>query len=407
VVLAVALLLAGCAAAASPTPTPEPVKISFAFPSDLADHYDELIEMFNEQHPEITVERRSIISSEKWDYLFREGKVDVFLLSSEDELFGNLRREDKILSLTPFLQDADTVGLDDFYPDALQAFQREGSTWAIPAGVNMGVVYYNKDLFDLNDAPYPQIGWTWEDLLLAGSAVTNPDEDVFGLVAYPIFIIPFIYQHGGKLFDDIGAPGQMTFDDPLTVETVEWYASLVHDYEIMPSPADAAKRFGNDGNAGYVWWRRKAGMYLGFLSDKGGESWGTGGRWPMEWGMVPLPRDQSAFTFAFALGHAATADTEHPQACWEFLTFLSEHTVPYVMPARRSIVESAAFEERVGPEVAAVVRASIEHMVIVSDVPEDLEQGLGGFIETVIAILNGEVTVDEGLMQLQMQSESG
>jgi multiple sugar transport system substrate-binding protein len=403
----IAVLLVGCAIAASPTPTPEPVKILFAFPSDLADHYGELIEMFNEQHPDITVERRTISSNEKWEYLLRENKVDVFVLSNDDESFYSLYEDGNLLSLTPFFQESNDIDPDDFYPDVLRAFRLEGGVWAIPAGVNMGVMYYNKDLFDQNNAPYPQIGWTWEDFMLAGSAVTDPDEDVFGFVTYPVFAIPFIYQHGGAIFDDEDMPTRTTFDDPLTIEAIEWYASLVHDYEIMPSPAEATKRFGNDGSAGYIFWRNRAGMYLGFLSDRGGESWGPGARWQMEWGMVPLPRDQGGFTFAFVIGHAAVADTEHPQACWEFLTFLNEHTMPYVMPARRSVVESVAFEDRVGPEVAAVVRASIEDMVVVSDLPDGLEQGLGGFIETLIAILDGEITVDEGLAQLQMQSESG
>jgi ABC-type glycerol-3-phosphate transport system substrate-binding protein len=147
-------------------------------------------------------------------------------------------------------------------------------------------------------------------------------------------------------------------------------------------------------------------MYMGFLSDKGGESWGPQGRWQMAWGMVPLPRDKNGFTFATVLGYAAVSETEHPQACWTFLTFLSEHPMPYVMPARRSVVESSEFEEQVGAEVAAVVRASIEDMVFVGDVPDSMEQGVASFMETLIAILNGEVSVDEGLAQLQMEAGS-
>jgi multiple sugar transport system substrate-binding protein len=402
-----AVLLVGCTVAASPTPTPEPVEISFAFPSSLAGHYEELIEAFNEQHPSITVEGRSVGPTGRWEHLLREEEVDVFFFSNESELFYNLHEEGKILSLTPFLQESNAIDLDDFYRDALGSVSLEGDVWGIPAGVNVAVMFYNKDLFDQNNAPYPQMGWTWDDFLLAASAVSDPDQDVFGFVTYPTFAIPFIYQHGGTIFDDENGPTRTTFDDPLTIEAVEWYAGLVHDYEVMPSPAEAQKRFGNDGSAGYIFWRKKAGMYLGFLSDKGGESWGPQARWEMEWGMIPLPRDESAFTLAFVVGHAVVADTEHPQACWEFLTFLNEQTMPYVMPARRSVVESAEFEEQVGPEVAAVVRASIEDMVIVSDLPDGLEQDLEGFVETLIAILNGEVLADEGLTQLQMQSESG
>jgi len=37
--------------------------------------------------------------------------------------------------------------------------------WAIPAGVDMLVMFYNQDLFDQYDVPYPEVGWTWGDFL--------------------------------------------------------------------------------------------------------------------------------------------------------------------------------------------------------------------------------------------------
>ena len=45
-------------------------------------------------------------------------------------------------------------------------------------------------------------------------------------------------------------------------------------------------------------------------------------------------------------------------------------------------------------------------MVVVSDLPDSLEQGLGGFVETLIAILNGDVPAEQGMLELQRQAES-
>jgi multiple sugar transport system substrate-binding protein len=403
---ALAVLLVGCAILAEPTPTPEPVKIMLVFPADLEDHYNELIKEFNAQHPYITVERRVVRTPEKLESLFREKEADVFFFTTDGALFQDLYDEDRVLSLTPFLQESDAIDLNDFYPDTLSPVSLEGSVWGIPSAVNMAVMYYNKDLFDQNNAPYPEAEWTWDDFVMAGSAVTDPDQDVYGFVSFPTFAIPFIYQHGGRIFDDVEMPTRTTFDDPLTIEAVEWYASLVHDYGIMPTPEEATKTFANDGAAPYIFWRKKAGMYVGMLSDRGGLSWGPGARWQMEWGIVPLPRDESAFTFGFIYGHAVSADTSHPEACYELLVFLNERMMPYMMPARRSVTESAAFEQQVGAEAASVARASIESMVVVSDIPDNLEQGLEGFVETLIAILNGEVPAEQGMVELQRQAES-
>jgi multiple sugar transport system substrate-binding protein len=400
------MLLVGCGIVASPTPTPEPVQIAFAFSADLAETYDELIEAFNEEHPHITVERKTARSPDTWSYLFREKQVDAFVFSTEDDLFYDVHKEGGILSLTPLIQEGDALDLNDFYPALLEPFSIDGSVWAIPAGVNFGVMYYNVDLFDQYNAAYPQAEWTWDDLLQAALAVRDVDENVYGFVTFPFFSIPFIYQHGGRILDDPRTPTRTTFDDLLTIEAIEWYASLIHDYDVMPSPQEARKLFGNDGNAAYIFWRGKAGMYMGFFSDRGGESWGPGARWPMRWGMVPLPTDAQAATLGFVLGYAISADTEYPEACWEWLMFLNEQMPPYMMPARRSLAESEIYEARVGPEVAAVARSSIENALIASELPSMLEQDLAGYMEAVEGIMNGDVTAVQALTELQLRAET-
>jgi multiple sugar transport system substrate-binding protein len=325
------------------------------------------------------------------------------VFSGEEGLFYGFYDQGKVLNLTPLIQES-AFDLGDFYPGTVEPFNMEGSMWAIPGGVNLGVTYYNRDLFDQYGAAYPQSGWTWDDLLTLGAEVSDPEAGVYGLVTFPFFAIPFVYQHGGRLLDDWRTPSRTTFDDPLTIEAIEWYAGLIHDYRIAPAPAEAAKLYGNDGNPAYIFWRRKAAMYGGFLSDRGGESWGPGARWQMQWGVAPLPVDAQASTLGFAMGYAISADTQHPEACWEWLTFLSEQMPPYVMPARRSLAESKAYEERVGPEVAAVARSSIEHALVVSNAAADFEGEFEGFMQALTEIANGDVSAMEALTELQQNS---
>jgi multiple sugar transport system substrate-binding protein len=401
------LLLKGCTPLASPTPTPEPVVIRFAFPAYLASHYDPLIETFNQEHPHITVERKTARSPETWRYLFPENEVDVFWFTSEGDLFQELYAEGQVLNLTPMIQEDDSLDPKSFYPSLLEPYSIEGNVWAIPAGVNLAVMYYNKDLFDRYNAAYPEMEWTWDDLLMAALSTRDPDDGVYGLVSQPIFVIPFVYQHGGQIVDDWRAPTRLTLSEPLTVEAIEWFAGLIHSHDVMPSPLAAEEQFGNEGSPPYIYWRGKAAMYLGFYSDRGGVSWGPQARWQMNWGMSPLPRDEQASTMGIMMAYAASADTRHPEACWEWMVYLSEQVPPYVLPARRSQAESAAYSAQVGDEVAAVARASIENAMILPDAQmAGIAQQAESFGQALTEILNGNVTALEALTALQREFEA-
>jgi ABC-type glycerol-3-phosphate transport system substrate-binding protein len=70
------LSLVGCVRA---TPTPVPVTISFAHPNYDTDHYQQLVERFNETYPYITVD----LQPKQWDTLggLGAGDADVFVTS--------------------------------------------------------------------------------------------------------------------------------------------------------------------------------------------------------------------------------------------------------------------------------------------------------------------------------------
>jgi ABC-type glycerol-3-phosphate transport system substrate-binding protein len=199
----------------------------------------------------------------------------------------------------------------------------------------------------------------------------------------------------------------MTLDDPLTIEAVEWYASLIHDYDVMPSPQAAAEQFGNQGSPGYIFWRGKTAMYTGFYSDRGGETWGPGSRWKMNWGMAPLPRDKRASTLGLVLGYAVSADTAYPEESWEWLTYLSRQTIPFVVPARRSLAESSSFAEQVGAETAEAARIAVEDALIFANVQmTTLGPASDDFGTALEEIMNGNVDALTALTELQSQIDA-
>jgi len=402
------LLLASLPGCGGAVPTPEPVTIAFTHATFDTDYYEPLVQEFNKRTPHITVE---LYPREPGEWM-RSGNLsvddaDVFV--TMDSGLNWLQEQGVILGLDPFLEQDESFDLSDFYPGMVEHLTNEGKTWAIPAGLEFMVMFYNQDLFDQYNVPYPEIGWTWDDFLNIVLTMRDPEAGIFGYApANESFDpLPFIYQHGGRIADDLQHSTRMTFDDPLTIEALEWYAKLIHEYDAVPTPQEARRAFGGGGYyIGRGFLGGKLGMWAGPLSQRGGQYyWPV--EWDMRWGMVPLPRDVQSATIASVEGYFIASQTEHPDACWQWITFLSEQTPNRLTPARRSLVESSAYEQQVGSDVAAVVRASMESQLLIAPttMPEGAEDAMETFGEAIDAIINGLSTPQEAMDWAQRQSE--
>jgi multiple sugar transport system substrate-binding protein len=387
--------LAGCARG---TPTPEPVTISFAYPDYDTEHYQRLLEKFSEDYPHITVELRP----RRWDMLsgLGAGDADIFVSTQ----FAISWAQDSILNLTPLVEQDDDFHLGDFYTGMMGLYTKEGKTWGIPAGVDIMVMYYNQDLLDQVNAPYPQIGWDWNDFVEIAMAARDPTADTYGYV--PLLdtfdALSFMYQHGGRIFDDLQDPTRTTFDDPLTIEGLDWFVRLIHDYNVIPTEEQARESFLR-GNARAGVMRGQVGMWTGMLSERGGQTWNA--EWDMGWGMAPLPRDQQAATMTLVSGYFVSAQTDHAEAAWEWIAFISQAIPNRLTPVRRSLTESAEFEQQVGSNVAAVARASLENALLLSPELVEFEEALGLFNQAYEKVLDGTSSAEEAMTWAQQQSE--
>jgi ABC-type glycerol-3-phosphate transport system substrate-binding protein len=267
----------------------------------------------------------------------------------------------------------------------------------------MTVMYYNRDLFDRYGVAYPQIGWTWDDFLNAALALRDPDADVFGYVGpEPEQAAHFIYQHGGRLYDDLRGPTFPTYNEPLTVEAMTWYADLFYEHDVAPTPDQLRVAFGAVDWADYlVIEQGQAGMWMGQLWEQGG--WGDGLEWNFAWGMVPLPRDAQAATLVTTEQLFIFANARNPNECWEWLSFVSQHYPPdWLAPMRSSLGESEGYETLVSDEIAAIVRASMPDIVAMSP---KADGEMGAFRQVVDRIVTGRNTPQEAMDWGQQEAE--
>ena len=388
--VAVFLLLPLAAACARSTPAPEPVTIRFTYSDADTAAFEKLAASFKESHPNVTVE----LQGRNGGALNRVDPAETDVFVNTNLNLSGLLDAGKVMSLDSWIEGDETFNPDDFYPGTIQLFSSQGKTWAIPAGVDPFVMYYNQDLFDQASLAYPTETWTWDDFLQAAFKLTDPDNGRYGYVSRSVADPAlFVYQHGGQLLDDWQNPTRTTFDAPLTIEALEWWDSLANGEHVAPTPAEVRGLMGVE-PAIYA---GRIGMWFGQLSERGGASWSPQTEWMMKWGVAPLPRDQEAVTIAtsdgyFIFSQLPAADA---QACWEWISFLSTEAPGRLAPVRKSVLASETYSRQVGTGVASVARTAIAQAMLIQPID------IGPFESAIDDISNGRATIQEAMTRAQ------
>jgi multiple sugar transport system substrate-binding protein len=399
--------LSGCGLTMA-TPKPEPITLIFAFPEVDQAFYELMAQKFHESQPNVTFDLRP--QHDGRDDLIEPDKMDSWVVTPS--AISQLQEQSQILSLEPFIEQDQSFKGDDFQPGVFQLFMANGKTWAIPTGLDIVVMYYNQDLFDQAGVVYPQAGWTWTEFLAAAQSLRNDQTGVFGYgpMSYDsdrnmMDVLHFIYQHGGRVVDNLQNPTQTTFDDPLTIEAVEWFNALINEYNVAPTPEQVRKfgaaRYGiYQGIMG-----NKIAMWMGSFSERGGKFyWPT--EWEMRWGMVPLPRGAQAMTQVMANGYVISAKAKNPEVCWQWLKFLSQQLPEREIPARPSLLASNAYEKKMGKELAGVVRAALKDAALVSPRIDRFGDAFLIFSRAVTDIINQKSIPADALIRAQREALS-
>jgi ABC-type glycerol-3-phosphate transport system substrate-binding protein len=400
------LFLLGCKGTLEPTP--EPATITFIYRRDLGDHVKEAMAKFGEQYPHITVNLRAA-SAEQLAGDFDADDADVRAIFTA--IVDSQRLRGNLMALDPFIEADESFDESDWYPAALAAFTLDGKLWAIPYGVTSEVIFYNKDLFDRYDVPYPEVGWTWDDFVRTARALRDPQTGVYGFAHSPNtdgwLQWGYIHQHGGRILDDMRNPTRTTFDDPLNIEAMEWYAGLYHEYGVAPTQEQIRRELGGDVDAAFA--EGTVGMTSRDLNSQGGAVVGKG--WPARWGMAPPPRSTADTALdicgdLWVHGYAISSQTQHPEAAWQLVAFMSRQMAPRQIPPNRSHAESGEYEQLVGSEAAAVARHVLQNGLSwptrrFSDITLQAILLLG---DTTAKIRSGEMTPQEALDWAQQES---
>ncbi len=123
------------------------------------------------------------------------------------------------------------------------------------AAIETIILYYNKQVFDRANLPYPpataEEAWSWQEFVAICQKLTtdrngydaaNPNFDAEHIttygVAFPpaeLFTLPFIYSNGGQVASDDGQ--KLLLNQPAAVEALQQMQDLIYRYHVAPTPS--------------------------------------------------------------------------------------------------------------------------------------------------------------------------
>lgn len=293
---------------------------------------------FEQKNPDIDVELIHIPQN-----YFQKLHLLIITNSTPDVIFVNninglkYYQNGAFENLNPYF-----VNRKDFYTNAVKAFSYNDCIWAVPRDISNLVIYYNKDLFDKNNIPYPTSNWTTNDFLTKAQLLTNQDNWGFGFEKDALFWLPFLWSNNGGIIDENGC---IMIDSSASKDALQFYADLKNIYNVTPS--DAQK--GSYTNA-QLFIQGKIAMHLN-------------GRWAVprfrqdakfNWDIAPFPAGiAGSIVDVDASGWAMSKKSKNKRAAWRLILFLSSEKMSrnftkdgLIVPARKSIANSNYFLQK-------------------------------------------------------------
>ena len=350
--------LAACTTIQAPTsPVAEEgavfTELTFLISGDPTDQtaYQTLIDAFSAEHTDISINLINIPSGgdfrKRLAADFAAGTPpDVFLINYRH--LGHFFAANAVEPLTDYLAASALIRADDYYAEALTAFQWQGKQMCMPQNISSPVVYYNKDLFNAAGIAYPGDDWHWDEFVTTAQALTQDQDgdgtaDIYGLgmEATIVRAAPFIWMNGGEILDDEAAPAGLALDSPESKAALAWFVGLQTEHHVVPDAVaeeaeSSLSRFVNGRMAMFVDSRRAVPEFRLIES--------------FDWDVAALPVSQQRASVLHSDAFCMAAAGRQKDATWAFIEFASGVEGQTILaqtgrtvPSRKALAESESF----------------------------------------------------------------
>lgn len=252
--------------------------------------------------------------------------------------------------LTPYTENFE---LNKFYKKSVESLSWKNKVYAIPRDISNLVIFYNKDIFDKNNVPYPKQNWTFKEFLQTGQKLTHTP-DVFGISfeEEPLFFLPYLTSEGGGFEEN-------KFNSETSKQALAFYSDLRNKYHIAPRKEEAASA-----TMAQMFLQGKLAMHLS-------------GRWlvpkyrqeaKFDWDITEFPHGKKGSIVPLdSSGWAIAKSSKHKQEAIKLIQYLSssESSIEFtksglIVPARIDVAESNVFLDNQKPKNAKVFLSVIE-----------------------------------------------
>ncbi|MCG8352927.1 MAG: extracellular solute-binding protein [Chloroflexales bacterium] len=336
------------------------ITIGFAAPVSERPRYASLMSAFNTQHPDIQVQFIPLDSELDLQHIAKKADTAVLRLLPAPNVMSQY-----LADLAPFIDADATFQRADFYAGALEALSHDRELYALPTRLHVPLLAYNKTLWEAHALPVPKPDWNWNDLLTSAeqlSTSSRGSEQVYG----------FLDQSGGTLIalGALGAAGVSPFaagdaagrfDQAEAVSIVKRITTLIEQgviYAPLPSPDQPT----NPERLQALIREQRIGMWPAELFPASSSATSTS----FQIGYLPIPPLPRPLLFP-SEAYGMSKGTQHPQAAWRWLAFLSQQAVVSVgtatfdeVPARRSIATQSRYWGRQEEELRVALTKTLE-----------------------------------------------
>lgn len=248
----------------------------------------------------------------------------------------------------------DNVNLEDFYPNLLSAFQRNGKTYGLPKDYNTLGLFYNKEMFAKAKLNPPK---NWKELYNAAKTLTGKQsgEMIYGLCLPPDLArwLPFLYQVKGDLVSESGE--KMAINSPEGLKALKYYVKFINDKVAVKPTSIGTTWCGQAFGLGKVAMAIEGGWLIPSLMNDFPK---------LKYWVAPLPKGEKNATIAFTVAYAIPKRCKNKEEAWQLLKYLTGREgmkawteLGMALPSRKSVAKESDYYKK-NPQWKALIEST-------------------------------------------------
>lgn len=220
------------------------------------------------------------------------------------------------------------LGIDidkDVWHGGRQTFMQEGRVYGFLNNAAVDAMWFNKDIFDKYNVPYPKGSWTWEQFIPIAQKLTIKDESgkvkQFGFLSDWRCWQDILLQFNGRFYNESGT--KCVVDSPEGIAMAQFIHDLIYKYKVAPNPQEEAAM------------STQGGWGTGTITFFGGGrgAMAIGGRWwlcilrsykNLNLGVVEMPYAKKRVFFGYGRGTLINAHSPRREEALKFIKYMSE-----------------------------------------------------------------------------------